>query len=116
MIEYKRELKRKMLSEKEGNAINSFYPLSDAVFIPYIKEEFRNNDKELKEAGCFNDNLINDILSSLNTNDYLGTYQHTDDFYSDYFESKENFINILYYEENNLLIIGAIFVTTKNVL
>lgn len=112
MIKYEKKIERRLLTDEEANKLTSLYPLKEAVFIPYVKEEFRG-DAELADAGAFNDRLISDILDSLNLKSYNGTYQYTNVFYSDYFESVTDFINILYYEENDCLIIGAIFYTNK---
>lgn len=116
MIEYNINLKRKMLSEEEALELASKCPLSDAVFIPCIKKEFRDKDDELNESGDLNDKLIYDTLEELSQENYIGTAEYIEDYYSDYFEDNYNYINVLYYENHNSYFIGAIFLTPKSKL
>lgn len=116
MIEYNVKLIRKMLSEEEALELASRCPLSDAVFIPCIKKEFREKDSELNESGDLNDKLIHDTLEELLQENYIGTTEYIENYYSDYFEDENNYTNILYYENHNSYFIGAIFLTPKSKL
>ena len=112
-IIYDIKFERKLLTDKQADNIVKHYPIGTAVFIPYIKDEIRI-DEELIEAGKFNDNLIIEILGYIKDTKYLGSYQYTNDSYSDYFESCDDFINILYSENIEGLVVNAIFISSKH--
>lgn len=112
-IIYERNLNSKQTKEEVLKYIYTFYPLKEAVFIPFIKDEFRV-DETMEDAGDFNDALICDIIESLEKENYLGTNRHVDNYYSDYFESDKDFVNVLFsMDENDICYIEAIFFTTK---
>lgn len=112
-IFYSRNFKTKKLNTEEIDNINDLFPLKDALFIPYIKEEFRDDD-EMIEAGKVNDSLIKDILKEIDKFKYIGTFRHNKDFYSDYFDSKKEFINVMFSKFEDIFAISAIFVSSKN--
>lgn len=111
-IIYNIKIERNLLTDKQADEITKYYPVGEAVYIPCIKDKFRN-EPDILEQALFNDKLIFEILEYIEKTKYLGTYYYTANFYSDYFDGDEEFINILYSEEIKDLIIEAIFISNK---
>lgn len=112
---YERNLKTRQVTDKELEYIYNFYPLKEAVFIPFIKDEFRV-DETMEDAGAFNDALICDIINSVEVDFYIGTTRHVENYFSDYYESDRDFVNVLFSIENDICYVEAIFYSGKDAL
>ena len=109
---YNRNFESIEAREEVLSYIYTFFPLKDAQFIPFIKDEFRV-DGTMEDAGAINDAVLQEILNSLSVENYLGTHRHVDNFYSDYYESETDFINVLFSCDDFMCYVEAVFYTTK---
>ena len=109
---YQKEFNSRTVTDKELQYIYNFYPLKEAVFIPVIKSEYRV-DELMKNAGDINDEIIAEILSDLNEEIYIGTNKHLDNYYSDYYESEDAFVNVLYSVVDGICYVEAVFYSSN---
>lgn len=112
-IIYQRNFIVKEISEEEFSNIYSFYPISDFIYIPYIKKEYRCDEMMNQRAKC-NEEIIKGILSSINEEDYYGTKKYEEELYSDFYESDECFVDVLFrFDENQSSYIEGILYTLR---
>lgn len=111
-IEYQIDTIRIEANEDMLNYICTFYPLKEAYFIPFVKDEYRI-DEFLKEEGDFNDSLIQEFLKYLEEFSYLATIRHVENYYSDYYENEDGFINVLFSLHSDNCYVEAIFYNSK---
>lgn len=113
-IKYVRNYEYRKATEELFLYVCVFYPMEKAILVPAVQIIFGKEVMKAEEAEI-NRAVINYILNNLNDALYYGTQYHDGfDLYSDYYETYEAFINILYtIDSNSEAYITAIFYTSK---